>query len=267
MGQAGKEIALITGASSGIGEAFSDSLAAREWDLVLVARRGDLLEKAAAALHAKYGVSVEVVAADLAQIDDMRRVEQRLEQGDISMLVNNAAMGGHGDFLDRGRDEQSDMIALNVTALTRLAHAACSAMLAKRSGTVINVSSGFAFDFMAGAAVYAATKAYVYQFTQVLDAELADKGIIFQCLIPGITRTNLGGALDSGLLDQFPQEMIQSPRAVAEASLKALELGELTCLPRVEDAEVYERAHEAFRLIGRETGHNRVASRYGIDFT
>ena len=259
--------ALVTGASSGIGAAFADALAERGHDLVLVARRGEPLGKRATVLKDAHGVAVEVFPADLATAAGMRAVEARLDLGGIGMLVNNAGVGDIAAFLDADREAHARMIAVNITALTRLSHAACSAMLRQGGGTMINVASGFAFDLMPGAAVYAASKAYVFQLTQVLAAELSGQGIAFQCLVPGLTRTNLGGAEESGLFDLFPPEMIQSPRAVAEASLAGLALGELVCIPKLEDYAAFEQAHAAMRAIGREPGHNRVAARYGVDLT
>lgn len=253
---------LVTGASSGIGEAFAVALARRGRDLVLVARRKPLLSDLAARLATEHGVAIEVMEADLADPAQVARVEQRLARGDIGLLVNNAGIGGLDPFLEADPTIYDQMIAVNVTALTRLSRAAAVAMKPAGKGAIINVASGISFNVLPAAAVYAGTKAYVAQFTQALDAELAGSGIRFQALIPGLTRTNLGGAEDKGMFDQFPAEMVQSPEVVAEASLAGLELGEVVCIPRLEDYSRWEAARDAIRAIGADPAGNAVASRY-----
>jgi len=253
---------MVTGASSGIGAAFADLLAARGHDLVLIARREAALEARAARLREDHGIEVEVITADLATREGMRIAEDRLATGDISMLINNAGIGDLRHFAEADRDSHERMIDLNVTALSRLTHAAVAAMLPRAEGTIVNVASGLSFNIVPGAAVYTGTKGFVSQFTQALAAELADSGLRFQLLVPGLTRTNLGGAEGNGLFDQFPEEMVQSPEAVAQASLAGLALGELVCLPRLEDYSRWESARDATRAIGVDPPHNRTASRY-----
>lgn len=257
--------ALITGASSGIGAAFAEVLAESGHDLVLVARRRDRLDAAAADLSARFGVQVEVLAADLADAGNLKMVEQRLEdQDDISLLVNNAGIGDIAAFAEQSRDVHTRMIAVNITALTLLAHAAVQSMRKVGRGTIINVASGMSFEYMPGASVYAASKAYVLQLTRVLDLELTDAGLQFQALIPGLTRTGLGGADESGFFDNFPAEMVMSAEAVARASLAGLSLGELICFPRVEDLAGVQEVQQAYRMLGTSPNHNRVASRYHV---
>jgi short-subunit dehydrogenase len=254
--------ALVTGASSGIGAAYARALGGEGHDLVLVARRKDRLEALAAELQAKFDVLAEVLVADLALPADLRKVETRLGQGDVDMLVNNAGLGDISPFLDQQRDSHERMIAVNVLAPTRLAHAALPAMRVKGAGTIINVGSGFAFDFMPGASVYAGTKAYLVQWTHVLHAELAGEGLRFQALIPGLTRTGLGGAEETGFFDNFPAELVMEPEVLVAASLKGLQLGELVCIPRLEDEVTWASAHAAIRKCGESPPHNHVAPRY-----
>ncbi|GLT00778.1 dehydrogenase [Sphingobium jiangsuense] len=257
---------LVTGASSGIGAAYAEELARRGRDLLLVARRVDRLRALAARLEEAHGVAVELFPADLADPADLRRVEARIEAGgDVDFLINNAGIGDISLFVEQQRDTHERMIAVNVLALTRLTHAAIPAMLARGGGTVINIASGFAFDFMPGASVYAATKAFVVQFTHVLDAELASQGLRFQALVPGLTRTGLGGAEESGFFDQFPPEMVMDPAVLVKASLAGLELSELVCLPRLADPADHDRAHAAMRAVGKTPPHNHVAERYQLD--
>lgn len=253
---------LVTGASSGIGKAYAEILAERGEDLVLVARRGDVLEGIAQGLRTECGVEVEVLPADLAAGADVRRVMERISRGDISMVINNAGIGGVKGFLELTAEEHEEMIAVNVTALTMLTHAAVKAMKDAGGGAIINVGSGIGFTISGGASVYAGTKAYVSQLTQSLDAEFAGAGIRFQALIPGLTRTNLGNAEETRIFDRFPPESVQSPEAVARASLAGLELGELVCFPRMEDLSKWEVARDAFQGLGGVQG-NAIASRYG----
>lgn len=254
--------ALVTGASSGIGQAYAQLLAQRGHHLVLVARRGERLKQLADRLNTDFGADVQTIIADLVDPSDLKKVEDRLEHGDIDLLVNNAGIGDIALFAEQSRDVHSRMIALNVTAVTRLAHAAVQGMLPRGQGTIINIGSGFAFDYREGASVYAATKSFVVQFTKVLHEELAQKGLRFQVVIPGLTRTELGGGGSTDFFDQFPPEMVMSPETLVETSLASLELGELVCLPRTEDYGQYERMHEAVRAVGRTPPHNVIASRY-----
>lgn len=262
MSEAGLAKALITGASSGIGEAFAISLAKRGHDLVLVARRADILGNLAGQLSNTYAVSVEVLAADLAEPAQVALVEGRLARSDIDLLVNNAGVGSLEGFLAADVNAHCQMIAVNVIALTRLAHAAAAVMARKGKGVIVNVASGIAFNVLPVASVYAGTKAYVAQFTQALSAELAGTGVRFQLLVPGLTRTNLGGAEELGMFDQFPADMVQSAEAVAEACLAGLALGEEVCFPRLENYAQWETARDAIRAIGADPPGNGVAKRY-----
>lgn len=260
--------ALVTGASSGIGAAFARVLAENGSDLVLVARRAKRLAKLAGELKVRFGTRVEILALDLARSADLCKAERRLEEhGDISLLVNNAGIGDVAQFADQSRAAHLQMISVNVTALTMLAHAAVRSMRRAGAGTVINVASGLSFEYRPGMSVYAATKAYVLQLTRVLDLELAGYGLKFQALVPGLTRTGLGGADKNGFFDQISPDRIMSPEAVARASLASLELNELVCFPRIEDLSSVEQIQNAYRTLGAGPDHNRVASRYGVSIS
>jgi short-subunit dehydrogenase len=180
------------------------------------------------------------------------------------MLVNNAGLGDLASFVEMNRDAAEEMIAVNVLAVTRLTHAALPGMIARGGGTIINVSSGLAFNCMKGAVVYGATKAYVAHFTEILHEEVQDRGIRLQALIPGLTRTNLGGAEESGFFDRIPPEFVMSPQDVVNASLAGLELGELVCIPRLEDPGDWVRASAAIRAVTKSPASNKPAARYGV---
>src|ERR1700722_2775271 len=138
-----KGTAVVTGASSGIGAVYADRLARRGYDLVLVARNRERLHDLAKRLSEETGRTTEVVAADLGEKADLARIETLLRsEPSISLVVNNAGVGAVGSLLESSVDQMDDMIALNVTALTRLTYAAVPEFVARRGGTIINIASG-----------------------------------------------------------------------------------------------------------------------------
>lgn len=226
------ERALVTGASSGIGEAIARRLAAEGSDLVLVARRGAALEATAAALTDRFGVSVEVVVADLSAPVASAVVERRLARVDapIDLLVNNAGFGTSGRFAELPIAREQQEIELNVVALTRLTSAAVEAMVARGSGTVLNVASIAALSPTPGAATYAATKAYVVSFSRALHAELAGTGVDVTVSLPGFTRTEFhqrSGSDPSGI----PGWLWLDADRVARESLDAAARGVARIVP------------------------------------
>lgn len=212
--------ALVTGASAGLGEEFARQLADRGSDLVLVARREDRLEALAADLRAT-GRQVQVLAADLATDEGLSAVAARL--GDtaspIDLLVNNAGFGAYGDVVDLPVDTQMRMIEVNVSAVTRLAHAALAGMVARGRGGVINVASTAAFQPDPHAAVYGATKAYVLSLSQALHEEAAPHGVRVLALCPGVTPTEFQKA--AGIHAPLPDVVLTSPAQVVASGLRA----------------------------------------------
>lgn len=184
----GTRRALVTGPTAGIGLEFARQLAARSHDLVLVARDEERLQQVAAELRAAYGVTVEVLAADLADRAALRRVEERLGDRDrpVDLLVNNAGFGLKGRFLDNTVDQEQEMLDVLVTAVMRLSHAALGPMAERGRGGVINVSSVAAF-LPRGS--YAAAKAWVNSFSEWAHHEYRDRGVTVTALCPGFTKT------------------------------------------------------------------------------
>lgn len=250
-----RPVALVTGASSGIGEAFARRLAADGHDLVVVARSADALERLAAELGSS--VAVEVLAADLTKADELGRIEQRLrEPGNrpVELLVNNAGFGTTGRFDQLPVDGEDEEIRLNVTALVRLAHAALPAMVANRSGGVINVSSIASFQPTPGTATYGATKAFVTSFTLALHEEMRPLGVNAMVLCPGATRTQFQERAD--YQDSWvPRFAWQTPDEVAAAALSAYRRGAPICTPGWTNKALAAGTHLApKRLLARVAG-------------
>lgn len=182
--------ALVTGASSGIGEAIARRLAADGVDLVLVARRGDRLRSLGDALQSSV-CNVEVLVADLTSPDDLERVAARVADTDtpVDLLVNNAGLGVQGEFWEQPYESAAVQVDVNISALLRLTHAAVGRMVREGRGTVLNVSSVAGEQPGPGNAVYAATKAFVTNFTESLAMELRGSGVTVTAVCPGLTRT------------------------------------------------------------------------------
>lgn len=226
-----RRLALVTGASSGIGHAFATRLARDAYDLIVVARRRDRLEELAKRLSEAHGVGVEVLVADLAHPDQLREVEARIQrERTLELLVNNAGFGTAGAFAELDPDREENQIRLNVVALVRLTRAALPGMIERGSGSVINVSSVVAFQPDPYNATYGATKAFVNSFTEAVHEELRGSGVRVQALCPGATRTEFqqSAGLDTGKVPSFAW---QSAEDVVAASLDGLRRGDLICVP------------------------------------
>ncbi len=229
-GSAGRR-ALVTGASSGIGEAFAERLAADGYDLVVVARGQDALETLAKQLRESRAVGVQVLAADLTNGADLRRVEARVaEPPGFDLVVNNAGFGTVGAFADSDADCEEEEILLNVVALMRLSRAALATMLPRNRGVIINVSSLAAFAPYPFGATYAATKAFVNSFSEALHEELRGTGVRIQALCPGFTRTRFQerAGVDASTIPEFAW---MESAAVVDASVAALERNDVVCIP------------------------------------
>ena len=180
--------ALVTGASSGIGEAFARLLAGRGHDVVLVARRRDRLDDLAATLAPS---RVEVIEADLTELAGLAVVEARLRDASrpVDLLVNNAGFGTTGRFHELELDEEDREVRLNALAVVRLSHAVLPGLVARGRGGIINVASIAAFQPVPGNATYAATKAFVMSFSAALHEEYRGSGVNVLCVCPGSTDT------------------------------------------------------------------------------
>jgi hypothetical protein len=229
--EGGRRRAVVTGASSGIGRAFAERLAADDYDLVVVARRADSLHALADRLRARHGVEVAVLPADLCDAAALARVEDAVRSDlRLELLVNNAGFGSEGPFHELDVAGEARMLRLNCEALLRLTHAALGPMVKRGGGAVINVSSGAGFVPSPFHATYAATKAFVTSFTEAIGEELAGSGVRVQALCPGFTRTEFQSAAGVDV-SRLPEFVWQPPEAVVEASLDGLRRGALVVVP------------------------------------
>jgi short-subunit dehydrogenase len=225
-----RPVALVTGASSGIGEAFARGLAARAHDLVVVARDVARLEALAEQLGADHGATIDVLGADLTTVDGLGAVSARLgdEMRPVDLLVNNAGVGTEGRFWELPMAGEDAELRLNVLALMHLTHAALGPMVARGSGGVINVSSIAAYQPVPMSATYGATKAFVSSFTNAVREELRGTGVKAMVVAPGFTRT--GFQATSIAAAGVPGFAWQSSEAVAETALRAYERGRAVCI-------------------------------------
>ncbi len=211
--------AVVTGASSGIGRAFAEAIAPRADSLVLVARREDRLNELAARLGERHGTAVEVVAADLAAPGGLGQVTARLADREVDVLVNNAGFATHGRFAEEDPNRVADEVALNVTAVVGLTRAVLPGMLARDTGTVVNLASTAAFQPIPYMAVYGATKAFVLSFSEALWGEVVGSGVRVLALAPGATQTEFfdvtGEAASVGRRETPEQVVATAMRALA----------------------------------------------------
>ncbi|MEA2716545.1 MAG: uncharacterized protein QOI56_1817 [Actinomycetota bacterium] len=224
-------MALVTGASSGIGAAFARRLAADGSDLVVVARRRDRLEALAAELEEAHGVRVEALVADLSDPAQLATVEARLREGDrpVDLLVNNAGAGGHGSYSSLPVDEVEAMVRLNLLAPVRLTSAALPVMVARGMGGIVNVSSISGEQPIPFVATYAATKAFLTSLSESLHEELRGQGVAITAVLPGFTRSEFHDRADMGR--SIPRPLWMTSEEVAEAALAAVARGQAVCVP------------------------------------
>ena len=260
--------ALVTGASSGIGAAFAERLAKDGYDLVIVARRSDKLEELAQQLQERYRVNVTALVADLSKPDSLRVVEKRIaENSALELLVNNAGFGGCMPFVELDPDKAEELINLKVLAVTRLTRAALPGMLARRKGAIINVSSRLGFSGSLGSsqlpkrATYAGANAYINTFTQLLHSELDGTGVQVQALCPGLVATEFHGHVGTDS-SRFPAAIVMQPDDLVSAALAGLKLGEVICVPALEDADLLTQIQESERKFFELSRTGSVAKRY-----
>jgi uncharacterized protein len=229
--------ALITGASSGIGEALAQCFARAGYDLVLVARSADKLKQLSAALATTHGITAWTAPADLSQADAAAALAAKMKRARraIDVLVNCAGVLEHGSFADMPASRHAELIALNVSGLTALLAHFVPPMVARGHGRVLNVASIAAFQPIPRLATYAATKAYVLSLTESLAEELKGTGVTVTALCPGVTATSMLNTAVAGSaeLNKLPAILVGTAEEVAQQGFDACMRGEVICVPGV----------------------------------
>jgi hypothetical protein len=258
-------LAVITGASSGIGAIYADRLAHRGYDLLLVARNQKRMSDLASRLVSETGRSVDIVTADLTDSVDVARVERVLrEDSRITLLVNNAGFGATAPLLDSNVSDMRRMIALNVEALTRLTYAAVPAFVKRGLGTIINIASVVAVAPEALNGVYGGTKAFVLAFSQSLRHELANTGVTVQVVLPGATATDFWNVAGTPI-EHLPQELgVMTAEDMVDAALAGLDNGEFVSIPALPDAGQWQSFEAARQAMVPNLSRAEPAARYSV---
>ena len=239
-------IAVVTGASSGIGRSYAERLASNGMDLVLIARRTDRLDELKRNLAGR-GVSVRTLVADLARAEELQRLVVELQTMPVELLVNNAGLAHYMPFAQLPMERAQELVDVNALAPVLLSRAVIPGMVDRGSGAIINVASVLAFSGAARAphlpqrAVYAATKAFLLTFTEILAAELVGTGVKVQVVCPGVVRTEFHSR--QGIdMSQVPR---MEPDQIVSASLSDLARGVVTSIPALPDESAKARFDEA----------------------
>ncbi|CAO3422166.1 SDR family NAD(P)-dependent oxidoreductase [Azospirillum doebereinerae] len=257
--------AIVTGASSGIGKVYAERLAARGYDLVLVARRQDRLQRIAAELQQRFPVNAEALAADLSTPDGIRTVSERLSKdAAVSLLVNNAGFSTLKPLTQTPDDTIERMIALNITALTALSKAALVAFKDRDAGTLVNIGSGAGFSPYPGIPVYGSTKAYVFLFTQSLQHEVAGTPVKVQLVLPGAVISEGWEVAGGGDLDPLPESIVMTTEDCVDAALSGLDQGETVTAPSLHDASVLSDHVALSATLLQAMFDAKPAERYGL---
>lgn len=223
--------ALVTGASSGLGEEFAYALGRQHYDLLLTARREDRLAAVAGRARSLGADSVRIIRADLAQREAPASLHEQLVTDGVNVdyLVNNAGFGTTGNFHRLAFDRELEEVDLNVTAVVAMTRLFLPAMVERRRGTIINVASTAAFQATPYMATYGATKAFVLSFTEAVAAEMADKGVTVMALCPGPVRTEFQKVANNERV-RFPSFLWTEAERVVEEAIAAAANGRSLCV-------------------------------------
>jgi uncharacterized protein len=257
-----KPSVLITGSSTGIGATYADRFARRGHDLVLVARDKARMETLAARLRDEAGVGVDVLQADLTDPRGLVEVEGRLrDDRDVGILINNAGAGLGGGFAEQTGEAVEQLIALNATAVARLANAVAPRFVAAGGGAIVNISSVVGLAPELGMAVYGATKAFVTFFSQGLSLELGPKGVYIQAVLPAATRTELW---DRASIDANRIPPMMEVGELVDAALVGFDRREAVTIPPLPDAGQWDAYQLARQAMLPGFGNVHAAERYRL---
>lgn len=255
-----KPSVLITGASTGIGAVYAERFARRGHDLVLVARDKAKLDLLAEHLRQEMGIAVDVLPADLTQAADLATVEARLrDDSRIGILINNAGVAQSGGFAAQTPDSIERLIALNVTALTRLASAVTPRWVKAGEGSIVNISSivGLAPEF--AMTVYGATKAFVLFLSQGMDVELSSKGIYIQAVLPAGTYTEIW---DRAGIDISNSPKFMEVGELVDAALIGFDRRERVTIPPLHNAARWDTLDASRQTLLSDIKQDEAAERY-----
>ena len=228
-----KPIALITGATSGIGAEYARRLAADEYNLIVTGRRKEKIKALADELAQSYDSDVEVIIIELSDSIQVDEFIESIKDRDVDLLINNAGFGTSRSFHNEPLQLQEDMVATNIICAMKLTYAVLPKMLKKRSGTIINVSSVGAFISTPNEATYVGTKAFLRAFSEALYFELIGTGVKVQVVCPGLTKTDMPirlGVPEDQIVDRGPFKWI-TPQEVVAGSMRCLKKNKVVCFP------------------------------------
>ncbi len=255
-----KPAVLVTGASTGIGAVYAERFARRGHDLILVARNAVRMAETAERLRSETGVNVDVVPADLTDEQDLAKVEQRLREDErIGVLVNNAGTSIPRGFLQQKGEDISKLISLNITAVTKLAHAVAPRFAERGEGAIVNIASVVGLAPEMGATVYGATKAFVLFLSQGLNVELAPKGVYVQAVLPAATRTEIW---DHAGVDVETLAGVMEAGDLVDAALVGFDRRELVTIPPLPDAGQWHTFDAARQAMLPNFAQSEPAERY-----
>ena len=260
----GGGIAVVTGASSGLGKVYADRLAKRGYDLLLVARRKDRLHILAQDLQKQYGIQANILVADLGLAVDLNRVATAIAGDErVTVLVNNAGTASFVPSVAMSLSDLDTQLNVNARAVSHLSLAVLPAFLRKNAGTIINIGSVLSFSALPVSASYSATKAHVMLFTIGLQQELAETKVRVQLVLPGNTATEIWdvAGIDSDAIDQAT---VMTAEDCVDAALAGLDQGEAVTLPSVEDSTLWSEFDLIRNKMLEASKSSQPASRYVI---
>jgi uncharacterized protein len=229
-----KQIALITGATSGIGRAYASCFAKAGNDLIITGRRMEKLNSFAFEMRKSYGVCVHIVKAELSSDKDVRKLIRIIEKHDnITVLVNNAGFGSGIEFCKNNLEDHMHMLKVHVIVSVKLVYAVLPQMIKRKGGTIINVSSLGAFMPAPGSSMYSATKLFLASFSESLYMEVHQQGIKVQCICPGFTHTDFHERRHNGKILETNGLMWMEPETVVEKSIKSLRKRNIVLVPGI----------------------------------
>jgi len=253
--------ALITGASSGIGAVYARRLAARGYNLILVARRAEKLSALAGELEQANGIAVRSLAADLTAEAGIASIEQVLRDEAIALLINNAGMGPFATTANMSDADAAATLTLNVTTLMRLTRAVLPGMRARKSGTVVNIGSVMGFFPSPMSALYSATKAFVLTFSRGVAEEARADGVLVQAVLPAGTVTDFYETAGVSIAN-FDASVFMTAEQLVDAGLAGMDRGEQVTLPSVYDEDLWTSYDAARATLFAGTQNGQPAPRY-----